>query len=364
MRLRKPGRRWHALTGALVTLLVSMACPAAELGYTPVVPGVPVDAVRDAGSHPGFRTEWWYVTGWLVDGDGQEIGFQITFFRTRPRIDADNPSRFAAHELIIAHAALLPGGGGPAWHDERMARAGFGLSFADQAKTDVAIDDWHLAARGDGLSAEAAGEGGGFSLTLTPTGPPLLEGEAGFSRKGASAGAASYYYSVPQLRVAGELRLGDKRRRVTGRAWLDHEWSSEMLEPGAVGWDWVGINGDDGSALMAFRIRDRRGAPRYAGASRRDAAGHVERFGPDGVRFTPLRQWRSPRTGTSYPVEWQLEVGGLSYRLAPLVDDQEADTRRTTGAVYWEGAIRSRAGAATGHGFLELTGYGVPLSLP
>ena len=32
------------------------------------------------------------------------------------------------------------------------------------------------------------------------------------------------------------------------------------LDPAAVGWDWVGLNLDDGGALMAFRIRDADGA--------------------------------------------------------------------------------------------------------
>ena len=127
----------------------------------------------------------------------------------------------------------------------------------------------------------------------------------------------------------------------------------------------MGLNGEDGSALMAFRIRDREGGARYAGATRRGADGAVERFGPGAVRFVPGRTWRSPHTGTAYPVEWTVEVGARRFRLSPLLDDQEADTRRTTGAVYWEGAVRSRAeGDGDGRGFLELTGYGSRLVLP
>ena len=342
-----------------VALIAALCAPAAALadgfagladdaaGFTVVMPGKPLAFPRDFGAHPGFRTEWWYVTGWLEDDAGHELGFQITFFRTRPDLDPANPSAFAARQILIAHAALLspPVNGLASWHAEAVA-GGYRARAVDE-------------------------EGAGLTLHLTPTQPPLLNGSDGYSRKGPQPGAASYYISVPQLTVDGEVAVRDRdgarpaRRAVHGRAWLDHEWSSAYLDPSASGWDWVGLNGADGSALMAFRIRDLAGAARFAGATRRAADGTVEHFGPEAVRFVPGRQWRSPHTGTAYPVEWSVEVGPRRYRLRPLLDDQEADTRRTTGAVYWEGAVRSRAeGDADGRGFLELTGYGTRLTLP
>ena len=44
--------------------------------------------------------------------------------------------------------------------------------------------------------------------------------------------------------------------------------------------------------------------------------------------------------------------------LDPLFDDQENDTRLSTGTVYWEGAVTARRGGKrVGRGYLELTGY-------
>jgi len=85
-------------------------------GLAPVVPGHSLEFPRDSGAHPDFRTEWWYVTGWLTDDQGLERGFQVTFFRVATGIGADNPSRFAPRQLILAHAAL-------AWRGARDARA-------------------------------------------------------------------------------------------------------------------------------------------------------------------------------------------------------------------------------------------------
>jgi predicted secreted hydrolase len=203
-----------------------------------------------------------------------------------------------------------------------------------------------------------------FDLSLTPTQPVLLEGEAGYSRKGPQPGHASYYYSEPQLQVMGEVtRPGAGGRagaatKVTGSAWLDHEWSSQVLDTNAAGWDWVGANLDDGSALMAFQIRAKDGGKLWAHATYRERGGRTTQYDAGQVSFTPQTRWTSPRTGASYPVATLLRTGGTEWKLDPLQPDQELDSRRSTGAVYWEGAVRlERDGQRAGRGYLELTGY-------
>ena len=80
---------------------------------------------------------------------------------------------------------------------------------------------------------------------------------------------------------------------------------------------------------------------------------------PNEVVFEPERLWRSPRTGIAFPVEWNIRVGTRSVHLQPLIDDQELDSRHTTGSVYWEGAVVvSEERRQIGRGYLEMTGYG------
>jgi len=151
---------------------------------------------------------------------------------------------------------------------------------------------------------------------------------------------------------------------VTGRAWLDHEWSSEYLAPEAAGWDWAGLNLADGGALMAFRMRNRTGGTVWAGGTLRGGDGRLRMFSPADIGFVPRRTWRSPRTGVEYPVAMTLSAGGTTYALDPLFDDQELDASASTGTIYWEGAVRaSTVGGEAGRGYLELTGYGMPLRL-
>jgi predicted secreted hydrolase len=331
--------------------------------YDPVTPGHTLQFPRDYGAHPGHRTEWWYVTGWLETPEGKPLGFQVTFFRSRTAADPANPSAFAPKQLIIGHAALSDPALGRLVHDQRSAREGFGLAYAKTGTTDIKLDDWHLRRLADGRY-EVAVRSGELALTLrlVPTQAMLLQGENGFSRKGKDPRHASYYYSEPQLKVEGEVaragKAGGAAGKVTGTAWLDHEWSSQVLDPGATGWDWLGANLDGGGALMAFRIRSAGGATLWAHAALRDAAGRVTQYGPDQVSFAPQQRWTSPRTGATYPVAALLTTGAVRWRLQPLQPDQELDSRRSTGAVYWEGAVRvERDGRPAGRGYLELTGY-------
>ena len=363
---------WAAATAAAASPTVATSAPVTSTAATPAVadyaavtPGRTLQFPRDYGSHPQFRTEWWYVTGWLTTQSGESLGFQVTFFRTRPPVDPANPSAFAPRQLLVAHCAISDPKRGRLWQDQRIRRAGLGLADAAEADTHVWIDRWSLV-RGGGAGYRTDIDADGFALhlTLEDIQPVLLNGTAGISKKGPAAASASYYYSLPHLKVTGTVQRTEKSSAVHGEAWFDHEWSSDYLDAQAVGWDWIGINLDDGGALMAFDIRGADGKPRWAGGTRRSKDGHVQPLDADEVHFDARRSWVSPRTGITYPVQWHVRAGAEEFDLTPLLDDQENDTRLSTGAIYWEGAVRaSTAGAALGRGYLELTGYGARLKL-
>lgn len=361
--------RLRLMLVALLMLAWGGVAQAQESGppYPPVVPGRALVFPQDFGAHPDYRTEWWYITGWLRDAAGVERGFQLTFFRVRTRIGEDNPSRFAPRQLVLAHAAVADPATGRLRHAERSGRAYPGLVEALEGRTAVRVDDWFL----EGVDSALAGyrssieaEDFGFALDFTPDRAPVLNGREGYSQKAPDPLNSSYYYSRPQLAVSGTLRLDGEPVAVSGHAWLDHEWSSEILPADARGWDWIGINLADGGGLMAFRMRDHEGRAIWAAASTSTRDGRVRIHPPAEVRFEPLRHWRSPRTGIDYPVEWAVTVAERRYRLRPLMDDQELDSRASTGAIYWEGAVRlhkveegGEEGPELGRGYLEMTGY-------
>ena len=325
--------------------------------FARVVPGYKIRFPEDEGAHPDFRLEWWYVTGWLNEKTAP-LGFQITFFRVRPALKHANPSRFTPAQIIVAHAALSDPAHGRLAHSQRAARSGFELAGAGTGRLQVWTDDWMLEQEGKRYRCRVPAAEIHLDLDFEATQPPLLQGDSGFSRKGPRAESASYYYSLPHLKVSGSVARGTQAQLVTGHAWLDHEWSSQYMEEQAVGWDWAGINLNDGSALMTFIMRGKDGSMIWAGGSLRGADGRTRTFAPGEVRIIPRRTWRSSRTGATYPVACTIRAGEVELEIDPLFDDQEYDTRASIGAIYWEGAVRARRGGhPVGSGYLELTGY-------
>ncbi|MET0543300.1 MAG: carotenoid 1,2-hydratase [Variovorax sp.] len=319
---------------------------------------------RDFGSHPDLRTEWWYITGHANAG-ARSFGFQVTFFRSRVDEAQGMQSAFAAKQLVFAHAAVTDLAGGKLLHDQRIARAGHGVAEASEDDTRVVLRDWSLERRADGYHARIPATGFTLELQFAPTQPVLLQGDAGISRKGPGEALASYSYSEPQLAASGRIALRGERFDVRGTAWLDHEWSEALLHPDAVGWDWIGMNLADGSALTAFHLRDKSGGAIWSGGSFRTAAGALRVFAPEEVGFDAVRRWRSPASQANYPVEWKVRTPAGAFTVKALLDDQELDSRSSTGAIYWEGVsdLLDAADRPVGRGYLEMTGYAAALRL-
>ena len=377
-------RHWLGSSAGLIALSAVGLSPTSARG----LPMRTLQFPRDHGSHPDLRTEWWYITGHL-DAAGAPWGFQITFFRSRVEGTQDMQSAFAAKQLLFAHAAVTDVRGGRLLHDQRIARAGFGVVDASESDTDIRLQDWRLvrhdAARNPG-EIERAGDAAlgrvhsersryeaqiispGFSLQLQfdSTQPLLLQGQQGLSRKGPAPEQASYYYSQPQLSVSGSITVGGQRMVTsagTGRAWMDHEWSETLMHPEVVGWDWIGMNLNDGGALTAFRLRRADGSAVWAGGSLRAAGQTTRVFSASEVVFVPERFWTSAASGVRYPVQWQVQTPAGVFQVRALLDNQELDSSSSTGSIYWEGLseLRNPAGETVGQGYLELTGYGKPL---
>jgi predicted secreted hydrolase len=319
---------------------------------------------QDHGAHPDLRTEWWYITGDAQAG-GRRFGFQVTFFRSRVAATQQMQSRFAAKQLLFAHAALTDVQGQRLWHDQRIAREGFGIAQADTADARLRLRDWSLVRDGQGWHARIPAGDFALELRFAPTQAVLLQGRQGLSRKGPEPAQASYYYSLPQLAASGRLLLRGQAFEVKGRAWLDHEWSQALLAPQAVGWDWIGMNLDDGSALTAFQLRRRDGTALWDGGSFRSANGALYSAAPGETQFAAQRRWTSPASNATYPVEWIVRTPADFYRVRALVDNQELDSRASTGAIYWEGLseLIDSNGRTVGSGYLEMTGYASRLRL-
>jgi predicted secreted hydrolase len=334
-------------------------------GFAQVAGPRPFSFPADQGPHPEYRQEWWYTTGNLETADGERFGFELTFFRyalTPPGTRPAGASAWRTGEIYLAHFAVTDVAAGRFRYAQKTSRAALGLAGAVADPPHVWVDDWYLKVAPGVPSSwllHAGGEGYELELELDASGAPVLNGVEGFSAKSATAGDASYYYSLPRIGVRGRVLREGRPIPVTGLAWFDREWGSGALGRGEVGWDWFAVQLQDGSSLMFYALRDARGGldPHSAGTFV-DRAGTVQALSSAEVSLEVTDHWRSP-AGVRYPSAWRLSVPQLRLELAihPLLADQELGTTPR----YWEGAVDVRGMRAGeplgGRGYVELVGY-------
>jgi len=324
---------------------------------------------RDHGPHPGFRQEWWYLTGNLDATDGQRFGFEVTFFRVAlvpPPAEPVAPatgSAWRARQIYVAHFAVTDVARRRFRSQQKFSREALGLAGAQAAPLRVWLDDWSLELPPGGgpgpWKLHAAQPGYVIDLALEPLEAPVLNGAAGLSRKSEQPGDATYYYSIPRLQVRGRLLREGQPLELQGVAWLDREWGSGGLGPREVGWDWFALQLNDGSALMFYALRDKGGGRDTHSAGTFIAGdGSTRVLSNADVSIAVTDSWRNSK-GERYPGGWHLRVPSmvLDLTVRPVLADQEL----RTAPPYWEGAVDvtgERAGRSLGgRGYVELVGY-------
>ncbi len=367
----------------LVAAVSGTAVQKEETGWKYADPEFDWSFPEDHWAHAGYKTEWWYFTGQLVDSTdtSRRFGYQFTFFRVGILAESLTiNSAWAVTDLVMGHAALTDIETGEHRFAELVYRAnGLLGAFAPVGDTLVAwsrapagtAGTWTLSWHGDGFAFEAIDRRTDFALDLhTRQSKPLLfQGPNGYSRKGEGPTAASLYYTFPRLTTTGTVAIDGREFTVSGESWMDKEFGSNQLAEGQVGWDWFSLRLDDGSDLMLYLLRDRDGAVDYARATVNSPQGGARYLGSEEFEIVGLDTWRSTETGAEYPVSWRVEIPGedLTLRVTAEVPNQENVSRLVPNLFYWEGSVlvTDLSGTRLGEGYVELTGYGsaVPLGI-
>jgi predicted secreted hydrolase len=346
--------------------------------YLQVIGPCGFDFPRDHGAHPGYRTEWWYYTGNVETEAGRRFGFQVTFFRTRigptaaGEVWPEAPSPWRTDQLYLAHLALSDLEEEAFFKAEKVSRGAVGLAGVECAggRVRVFLQGWSVSIDSETHRLSGAGDGLTLDLNARPAKGPVSHGEQGYSRKGERPESASCYYSFTRLLVSGNLKIKGNFHRVSGTAWMDHEYSSAPLEEDLTGWDWFSIQLSDNREIMLYLLRKGKGQhSRASSGTFVDPSGGTRHLRREEFSVEVLDRWESPRTGAVYPSRWKIEVIplGMSLVVVPNVSDQEMVTEMSTGVTYWEGSVsvegQEQGKPVTGMGYVELTGYAEPFRL-
>jgi predicted secreted hydrolase len=367
------------LVGCLMLALLGISAPDSDILLYVTGP-CHLKFPEDHGPHPCYRTEWWYYTGNVSDKDGVKFGFQLTFFRSRIGDESMDTSKgsnevspWRTQQLILSHAALTEISEKKHHKAEQMARQTMGIADAFQKndRTHVFLRNWSLDIMPQAHIIEADSQDFSFEFTLVPMKKPVLHGDQGYSRKGRQVESASCYYSFTRLKAQGKIRVGSEIFEVDGFAWMDHEFSTNPLEPDLVGWDWFSIQLDNYTELMAYFLRKKDGTfSNASSATFVTVTGDSKHLTREDMHLKPIKTWKSNQTGGIYPSQWHLKIPQQKLELViiSIVADQEMQTPETTGVTYWEGSVSVEGfldgKAVSGKGYAELTGYVEPLDVP
>jgi len=322
---------------------------------------------RDHGSHPEFRTEWWYFTGNLTDSFKKRFGYQLTFFRQGVLFKANDPSHpWAIRDVYLAHFTLTDVSAGQFWFSDRASRKGPGLSGATEDGMDVWLLNWMAKMEGNKIKLEARHQEMELSLDLVPRKPLVFHGKNGLSQKGPMEGQASYYFSYTDLEAKGFMKTPPSQTpiRVNGKSWFDHEFGSNQLTPDQAGWDWFSLHLSEGQDLMVYFLRRKDGTvePSSSGTLVTRSGDPIHLKLSD-INVEVVDYWKSPKSGGRYPSRWKMKVPSarIEMEISSLVPSQELLTEGSTGVIYWEGAVAGKGTSAgrpiTCEGYVELTGY-------
>ncbi len=361
-----PREHAAAPTALSLTALLAQKSSGGGADFDTVLAPRPLRLPDDLGPHERFRHEWWYVTGNVMTTDQRHFGYQLTFFRFAGAPQATpGGSAWRSKQFYMAHLALTDTQDGKFYSGERSNRGVLDLAGAQARPFQVWLDDWYLKQVGRGalfpMRLHGRHEGIEISLQLQPGKALVLQGDRGFSRKGPQPGNASHYFSYTRVPTDGEIMMQGQRFQVTGDSWIDREWGTGTLGAEEAGWDWFGLQLDNGIDVMYFRLRQRDGTSTpFSAGSVIAPDGSVRPLSANDIAISADAVWRSAHTGITYPSAWTLRLPeyGATLQVTPVLAQQE----HAQAITYWEGAVRVtgswRDGDVQGNGYVELAGYG------
>lgn len=309
---------------------------------------------KDENSHDNI-IEWWYWNGHLKGDDGRDYAFMDCLFKadTRrakiPFLKTPLKNFYFSHSILsdISNQKFYP----IVDYISLLSRQSFKrpLLFAEYVCTDI-LSGFSVNLMKENPLFEYRLKTENFDLKMKSQKTPLLLGGNGSLNL---HGRKTYYYSLSDLSVEGEIFVKGKAICVSGKAWMDHQWANAPYNKDR--WTWFSIQLDNNIELICFEY----------GNKKKDAVISISY--PDGRQehfkkavFTPVGSaWKSSKTGASYELSWQIEIPEKKIVLfaEPMIKKQEMIFGKIN---YWEGPMSFKGSingrSVTGKGFMELVG--------
>ena len=175
-----------------------------------------------------------------------------------------------------------------------------------------------------------------------------------------------YYYSFTKNNVQGRIQTEKGIENVKGQGWFDHQWGHDYGLIRGDGWNWFGLQLNDGRELLLNEMHSNQGEEKIS-----QMANLIERDGSlrftRNIAFQALKKWKSETTKGEYPIEWKIVIPDFSMEInvAATFPQQEMPIIGPLHGI-WEGTCHvygqeilpnGKKKILNGKGFMELVGY-------
>ena len=287
--------------------------------------------------------EWWYTIYHLVTPSGREFSVMATFFMPQAEMayrpfnitDVENEVMYDTSEW-----GTLEAGEGEldlvfVSDDPDVPHS----TFWNQRYESGTLKPFHYEQHLHYVAPNDPSRTQSLHLKIQSMTSPYIVGDDGYVTIGDSGD--SYYYSLTNLEVKGELSIDGESFEVTGFGWLDHQWGPFMLNPlpfSKNSYEWMALHLDNGQEYMVSTIFDQQNQ-----THREEGFGSIGWKNADCTQgisldhtIERLAYWKHEEEGDFYSHKWHIVVPetGLDVVVEPVIDNQTVDF---LGTCFYEG---------------------------
>lgn len=330
---------------------------AAEVGGFASIPvPYPFQFPRDHGSHPGYRTESWHLSGLLLPASGPPLALQLAIMRIALSEPPAETSSWDSGEIYAGMAAVSDPAGEGLLTGHRLGRGGIGIAGWEAQPMRLWLEDWSIERRGGADGAlEIAIDVAGHALEIELHDQKPLVDHNRIIDSGGDARTPLAYYLHPRVAASGQLRGDGETHQLSGIVSIEHAWGELPLPGGALAQDRFSLYLADGRELFVLRShrRDGSGTP-VASALLIDSDASPKAVSAERIE---LRAVEFHGGGANYPLGWRLRIAEHDVDL--LLQAEYREQEGVLWAPFWSGPVQidDREGPGAGSGFMQLSGY-------
>jgi predicted secreted hydrolase len=312
----------------------------------------PPASTKDLLAHKNNSLEWWYFSNHVKDSAGTAYGIMVSLFKKYVPVAGEvlmlnylvTDEKQQTFKSWVDYAKL-----------PKKQLRGSTLNYKEQGKN----GDWQISQLADSswvVNIYPKNNMPSLQLKASINKPIIAEGQGGYIDFGKLGKAG--YLSYTNMNITGQL----SNNAFTGKGWFDKQWNCGAITKPYADWDWMGIQFENNTELMIFKMLDKKNKTSTLHATYINEVGAVQYFSGNDISLESTHNYMAQST-IMYPTTWYFNIAPLKLNGKISASFNNHETRLSvlgrSFMNYWEGKCSVQAtqnnAPLNGAGFLEMT---------